>query len=187
MKKSENGGKTREKINKIVYVGLFSVFALALSYVERLIPLDLGVPGIKPGLANLATLVVLYTIGTGAAFSVAAVRICLAALLFGSPMSLLYSAAGGICSLSAMILLKKICRCGPLGSSSAAGAVHNAAQLCVAAAITKTAKIFSLLPVMLAVGAATGMLLGIIAATVIPRLSKIKDLPSKEDKNRLIH
>ena len=187
MEKFGSGGKNREKIKKIVYVGLFSVFALALSYIERLIPLDLGLPGIKPGLANLSTLIVLYTIGPGAAFSVAAVRICLAALLFGSPMSLVYSAVGGICSLAVMILLKKICRCGPLGSSCAAGAVHNAAQLCVAAAITNTAKIFSLLPVLLAVGAATGALLGIIAGILIPRLSKIKDLPSKEDKNRYIH
>ena len=45
---------------------MLTALALALSYMERLIPLQLLIPlpGIKLGLANLVTVFALYTLGT---------------------------------------------------------------------------------------------------------------------------
>ena len=44
---------------KTAYLGLFSAVAIILGYVESLIPVFAGIPGIKLGLANLAVLFIL--------------------------------------------------------------------------------------------------------------------------------
>ena len=38
---------------KVAFLGIFLALALIFSYVEMLIPIPLGVPGIKLGLANI--------------------------------------------------------------------------------------------------------------------------------------
>ncbi|MFQ8842335.1 MAG: Gx transporter family protein [Clostridium fessum] len=42
---------------------MMTALAFLLSYVETLIPINLGVPGVKLGLANLASIVSLYLLG----------------------------------------------------------------------------------------------------------------------------
>ncbi len=44
---------------KTAYLGLFSAVAIIFGYVESLIPVFAGIPGIKLGLANLAVLFIL--------------------------------------------------------------------------------------------------------------------------------
>ncbi len=44
--------------NKTAYFGVFTSLALILSYVETLIPISFGIPGIKLGLANLVIVIV---------------------------------------------------------------------------------------------------------------------------------
>ena len=46
---------------RTAYFGVFIALALILSYVETLIPISFGIPGIKLGLANLVIVIVLYT------------------------------------------------------------------------------------------------------------------------------
>ena len=45
--------------NRAAYFGVFTALALILSYVETLIPVQFGIPGIKLGLANLVVVIVL--------------------------------------------------------------------------------------------------------------------------------
>ena len=51
------------KTAKIVYTAITVSVALILSYVETLIPINFGIPGIKIGLANVVTVTVLYLFG----------------------------------------------------------------------------------------------------------------------------
>ena len=44
---------------KTAYLGLFSAVAIILGYVESLVPVFAGIPGIKLGLANLGVLFIL--------------------------------------------------------------------------------------------------------------------------------
>ncbi len=46
---------------KVAMAGMFTALAMIFSYVEVLIPISLGIPGIKLGLANLVVVVALYT------------------------------------------------------------------------------------------------------------------------------
>ena len=93
--------------NKTAYFGVFTSLALILSYVETLIPISFGIPGIKLGLANLVIVIVLYTYGGKEAFLLSATRILLSGFLFGNLSMILYSMAGGVFSLAIMVLLRK--------------------------------------------------------------------------------
>ena len=51
-----------KKTNKIVYIGLLVAQALVLHIIERMIPVPFVTPGAKLGLANLITVIALYTL-----------------------------------------------------------------------------------------------------------------------------
>ena len=54
---------------KVAMAGMFTALAMIFSYVEVLIPINLGIPGMKLGLANLVVVVALYTMGAPMAFA----------------------------------------------------------------------------------------------------------------------
>lgn len=46
------------------YFGMLLALSLIFSYLETLIPISFGIPGIKLGLANVVTVIILYYWGT---------------------------------------------------------------------------------------------------------------------------
>ena len=149
---------------------LLTALALVLSYIEFLLPISLGMPGIKIGFANIVVVLALYYLGTRYAFYINIARICLAALLFGSLTSALYALAGGLVSLGAMALLKKADKFSLTAVSATGGVLHNLAQVAVAALITRTPGIFGYFPVLLLAGAAAGIFNGIVSILVLRKL-----------------
>jgi heptaprenyl diphosphate synthase len=97
-----------KKTTKIAFLGMFITLALIASYVESLVPFYFGAPGIKLGLANLITVVLLYRSGWKDAAIVSVLRIALSGILFGNVFSILYSFCGAFLSLLAMCLLKRL-------------------------------------------------------------------------------
>ena len=93
--------------NKVAYFGVFTSLALIFSYVETLIPVNFGIPGVKLGLANLIIVTGLYKMRLSEVFLLSVVRVVLSGFIFGNYFSILYSLAGGILSLTVMALLKK--------------------------------------------------------------------------------
>ena len=53
---------------RVAYFGVFTALALIFSYIETLIPLQFGIPGVKLGLGNIVTLFALYALGPGRRF-----------------------------------------------------------------------------------------------------------------------
>ena len=149
---------------------LLTAAALILSYIESLLPVFPGVPGIKVGFANIAVVFALYRLGAQYALYVNIIRIAIAALLFGSLFSGLYALAGGLFSLLVMVLLKKAGVFSITGVSMAGGAAHNLAQLAVAAMIVRTPQIVLYLPILLIAGTAAGIFNGIICNLVLQKL-----------------
>ena len=161
--------------NKTAYFGVYIALALILSYVEALIPISFGVPGVKIGLANLIIVIVLYKSKRVAdAFIISIIRIILSGFMFGNMFAIIYSLAGGILSLLVMIFLKNKGSFSLVGVSIAGGVFHNIGQLIVAMIVVETYKISFYLPVLLITGLITGALIGIIAGEVLKR---IKDIP----------
>ena len=93
--------------SRVAYFGVFTALALIFSYVETLIPINFGIPGIKLGLANLIIIIALYKMSVKEAYVLSVVRVVLAGFIFGNLFSIIYSLAGGLLSLTVMTLLKK--------------------------------------------------------------------------------
>lgn len=156
--------------HKTAYLGMFLALALILSYVEALIPFHFGIPGVKLGLANLITVVMLYCAGAKEAFLISVLRIVLSGFLFGNPFSIIYSLSGGIFSFLAMLLLKKTQKLQVVPVSVIGGIFHNIGQLAVAAAVVENYNLIYYMPALLVAGFVTGFLIGVLAQEMIVRM-----------------
>ena len=160
--------------NRVALFGVFTALAMIFSYVESLIPIELGIPGVKLGLANLIIVIALYKMRLSEVFLLSIVRILLSGFLFGNYFSILYSLAGGLLSLAVMALLKKTGDFSVMGISMAGGVFHNVGQLVVAMMVVETFSVGYYLPVLLVAGLVTGFLIGVAAGEMLKRLVNIQ-------------
>ena len=160
--------------SRVAYFGVFTALALIFSYVETLIPVNLGIPGVKLGLANLIIVVALYKMRLSEAYLLSVVRVLLAGFIFGNYFSIIYSLAGGLLSLTVMALLKKWGGFSLQGISIAGGVFHNIGQLIVAAVVVETFSVTYYFPVLLVAGLLTGLVIGIDAEMMLKRLVNIQ-------------
>ncbi len=160
--------------SRVAYFGVFTALALIFSYVETLIPINFGVWGMKLGLANLIIVIALYKMGTGEAFLLSVVRVLLSGFLLGNYFSIIYSLAGAILSLSVMAGLKRAGGFSVIGVSISGGVFHNIGQLIVAMLVVETFSVIYYVPVLLAAGLVTGLLIGIAASEMLKRLKNLK-------------
>lgn len=160
---------------KTAYLGMLLAFALILSYIEAVLPLSFGIPGIKLGLANLAVVLALYLLGTGSALLLTIMKALLAGFMFGNMTMLLYSLAGALCSFLIMTWMKKSDRFHLPVVSAAGGVMHNIGQILVAYLTVKTYGILYYIPILILAGLVTGILIGITADLVKPYAQKIME------------
>ena len=158
---------------KTALTGMLVALAFVLSYIETLIPVNLGIPGAKLGLANLVVMVALYTLGTKEAFALSMVRILLTGLTFSSMAAMLYSFAGGILSFVVMVIAKKTKLFSATGVSVLGGIFHNAGQILVAMWVLDTSTLIYYFPVLAVTGIVSGTVIGLLAVMVIKRVSGV--------------
>lgn len=161
------------KPKKTAFLGLMLTLALVLGYVERLIPFNIGIAGVKIGLANIIVLLLLKHYGLGAAIMVNVLRIVIVNLLFGGVVSLAFSLLGGVLSTLAMYFMLKSKIFGEVGVSAVGGVVHNLGQTLAAALLLGTPSVLRLLPYLMLFGELSGILCGIAAKTLTRYLNKI--------------
>jgi heptaprenyl diphosphate synthase len=157
----------------MVLLALALALALALNGLERVLPVIL--PGVKPGLANVVSLLVLLFMGWRSAWAVLGLRIVIATVFFGGNMlSFACSSVGGGVSLTAMALLLKLFRDQiSLPAVSVAGAVvHNLGQLLVVAFLVRSVAVAGYLPVLLFSGVAAGFAVGLLASWLAGRIER---------------
>ena len=157
------------KTKRLTTLGLAVALALILSYVERLLPPLVSVPGVKVGLPNIVILFLLYRYGWKEAGCVSLVRLLLSAALFTGFAAFFYGLAGAILSLTGAALLKRTDRFSPLGVSVAGGVLHNLGQIALAALILDSGYLFAYLPVLLLSGTLAGAVVGLLAGILIRR------------------
>lgn len=161
------------KTKKIAYLGLLIALAFVFSYIEFLIPVNLGIPGAKLGLANLVIIVALYTINEKDAFVLSMIRIVLVGFTFANLASMLYSLAGGILSFFTMVLAKRSKKLSLTGVSVIGGIFHNVGQIIIAICVVKTASLIYYLPVLMVAGITAGVAIGILGSMVTKRIRKM--------------
>ena len=167
-------GETMAK--KVAYMGMLTALAFVFSYLEFLLPVNVGIPGVKLGLANLVVIVALYTMGIREACTLSLVRIVLTGFTFGNPASMIYSLAGGALSLLVMLGAQKIKLFSVTGVSVLGGVFHNVGQILVAILVVENASLMYYLPVLIFTGTVAGAVIGVVAALLIKHL---KDLIRK--------
>ena len=148
--------------------------ALALSYTERFIPLQLIVPlpGIKLGLANIVTLVALYLFKTKYAYMIQIPRCVLGAVFGGGITGLLFSLCGGVLALAVMAQTRKCALFSVYGVSIFGAAALNVGQILAYMVLMNSVYIGSYLPYLLVVAVFTGLLTGGACAGVLRVLPK---------------
>ena len=146
-------------------------FAMVLSYLESRIPTFVAIPGIKVGLANIAVIFALYKFGIKEAVTISLVRVFLISLLFGTPVSLIYSLSGATLSLSCMLLLKTLTPLTEVGVSVAGGIMHNVGQIIAASILLSTNVVVYYLPFLILSGTIAGIAVGVVSALLVKRVN----------------
>ena len=155
---------------KTAQLGVYIALAMILSYVESLIPFSFGVPGIKLGLTNVVTVIMMYTYGIPGALGVAVLRAVLSGFMFGNAFSIIYSVAGCVLSFIFMYILKNTNHFAIISVSAAGGVMHNVGQLIVAANVVKTYSVIYYAPVLIIAGVFTGIIIGIVSDEIVKRI-----------------
>ncbi|WP_031517324.1 Gx transporter family protein [Desulfofalx alkaliphila] len=156
---------------RLVLISLFVALAMALNIFERAIYIP-SHPGVKLGLANVITLLSILLLGWKDAFYVVFIRCTLGALLFGNPISFLFSITGGLLSALVMVLLwELLTKYVSIVNISMVGAVtHNIGQLLVASLIMQDFSVYTLLPILMISALITGYVVGLITNHVYKSL-----------------
>lgn len=162
-----------KKAKTVTKYAVIITLALAISYIEARLPSFIAIPGIKLGLTNSVVLSVLYLFGEKKAFAVNFLRIVLVSLLFGSPVGLIYSAAGGMISTTTMVFMKRVNKFSIVTVSITGGITHNVGQIIVAMFLLNTVSVGWYLPLLFLSGLLSGAAVGILSAILCSRLKKI--------------
>ena len=144
--------------------------AIGLSLIDAAIPMPL--PGIKPGLANIVTLIVLARYGWAAAAWVSGLRVIAGGLLLGQLFSpgFFLSLAGALSSLGILALAVRlpVRFFGPVSWSLLAAFAHLAGQLLLARLwLLPHDGLFYLLPFFAVAALVSGLVNGLIAARML--------------------
>lgn len=151
-------------LKKLTALALYTTLSLAVYAIESAIPPLVPLPGIKLGLANIITLILLQQESGRDAFLVLVARLLLSTLLFGQVLSLLYSLAGGSLSFAIMYIANRLLQKKfPFLTGALGGLFHNLGQLLTAFAVTATAGVFAYAPYLAVSGILTGLFTGFCA------------------------
>lgn len=167
--------RTQLHIKKLVISALLVSLGIGLQIAESMIPLPINLPGGKLGLANIVTVILLYTFDIKTALICAVMRAFLGSLLYGGVSGAVYSVAGAVFASVMMNAAMRMSR-GALTETgiSVIGAVsHNIAQVSVACVIMSNVWIYTYLPILGIASCITGAFTGYASRYAIKYLGKL--------------
>lgn len=174
-----------EKTRKYLFISLLVAQGVVLGLLENMIPYPLAfAPGAKLGLANLITVISLFTMCKRESFLLICLRLLLTTLLGGTISTFLYSASGAFLSYLGMLLVKKL---GPqrvsiIGISAAGGFLHNVGQLVVAAWIAQSWSVMLYLPILSFIGILSGIVIGMAANYLLKHVKTLREFQMNYEK-----
>ena len=164
-----------KKVQQVALSGLLTSLMLVFGFIERQFPLPVPVPGIKLGLANSVLHYALYMLGIRQTIVLMLLKSLMSWLIYMNLSAMLYSFAGGVLSVAAMILVSRMKGVSPIGVSALGAVFFNIGQILMAAWVLGTPQlIVTYLPVLMVSGVLTGILTGVIAKLVMKHLRAMK-------------
>ena len=160
---------------KIILIGLYISIALMFNIFENYLPTKFILPGAKLGLANIITVLSLYTLNKSDTFLIIVIRVILGSIFGGGLSSFLYSFSGAVLSFFAMntvmILFKN--RISVIGVSVTGAYFHSVGQILMSVIILSNIRMFIYLPSLLFASIITGIFIGYVVSFLLNRKSVI--------------
>ncbi|WP_103083452.1 Gx transporter family protein [Tetragenococcus halophilus] len=172
-------------LRKIIFISLLIAQGVVLGLIENMIPYPFAfAPGAKLGLANLITIIALFTMSKKDSFLLVCLRLILTTLLGGTLSTFLYSMSGAMLSYFGMLLVKKI---GPkyvsiIGISATGGFMHNVGQLLTASFIAQTWSVLLYLPILSFLVILSGIAIGIAANYLLRRVDTLRRFQNEHEQ-----
>lgn len=164
---------------RLCLLGLLTAISLIVFIIENALPPLPVFPYIKLGLANTITLFVLFLRKKGGIADcvlISVVRIVLGSVITGQPMTMVFSFAGALLSLIAVIGGRKIFDGRLVPVVSVMGAIaHNIGQLLVAVLVYGSMSMAYYLPFLIIGGTACGAVTGVAAMLLLKYHPKFID------------
>lgn len=166
------------------HIARMAAIALGLTIIENAIPSPL--PGVKPGLANIVTLIVLARYGWRMAAWVSLLRVVAGSLLFGNFLSpgFFLSFAGAVCSLLVLVFVQHLPSrwFGSVSHSIYAAFAHISGQMLVVYLwLIPHAGIAYLIPIFATAALIFGTVNGLVAASFMDNVS----VSNKKTENKI--
>ncbi|MGL4972076.1 MAG: Gx transporter family protein [Culicoidibacterales bacterium] len=165
-----------QSLQKLSEFALLLAMACVIQFFETLMPLPIPIPGVKLGLANCMTLLVLYRYGSKRAWQFVLARVIIVSLISGTFLSVPFwlSCGGAIISLGFMTSLYKWRFFSIIGVSIMGAIGHSLGQVLAVQVLLQIPQVIIYLPILLAVSLLTGSLIGWIAWQLLPLIERRK-------------
>lgn len=152
------------RTKRLTILAIFTTIALTIFVIEAALPALVPIPGVKLGLANIVTLVLLLNYEPFDAFLVLIMRVFLSGFFAGQMISILYSLAGGILCFLAMYFINRLLHKRYIFLTSIIGAVfHNLGQVLIACLLIQVRAVMIYFPILMTSGILTGLFTGLAA------------------------
>jgi len=160
----------------MVLLALFIAMASVLHVVESWLPLPLPVPGIKLGLANIVSLIIIVMFGWRDAIYVSILRVFLASLfggiLLGPAFAMSLSGAIGSIALMAYAYHHWHPTFSVIGISIIGAVIHNVVQIMVAALLVSSVTLLWYLPYLILFALPTGLATGMTTSYFLAKVPR---------------
>ena len=147
--------------------------SLILGYIEAILPINIGLMGVKIGLSNIVTLICLKVLDIKWTLIINVLRLIILGILFSNLVRFLISVSGFVLSFVLMCIAMKCFNFSMIVTSIIGGVSHNIGQVIAVAFITKNMGIYNLLYIYIGLGAVSGLIIGIISNLCYKSIKKV--------------
>ena len=163
----------RFNTKRVALCGLLLAMMLILGWVEKQIPTPH--PAIKLGLSNSVLIFAVYMLDIPTAYVLMVFKVFLSNVLFGSlGVTFAMGFAGGLASLTAMVLISRIKGMLPVTVSILGGVMHMVGQILMALLIANTPGLLTVLPFLMLSGLVCGAITGVCADRVMKYMKRMR-------------
>lgn len=170
--KADNRSQSRrlaDKSKNVALCGILLALSAAISAMESLIPLPLG---IKPGISNLPVMFAMSSIGGKYGFAVCFLK-SVFVLMTRGVSAFFMSLTGGILSYIIMLFLYRKTNVSIMLMSVFGALMHNFGQLSAASIIMSSFSVFGYSPVMIISGCIAGIITGTMLKLLFNAMHRI--------------
>ena len=161
-----------KKAKKVSLLSIMLALILVIGLLEKIIPFDSVVPGVKLGLSNAVVLISVYIFDFSSSFILVFLKCVLIFLVTGNMTSFIYSLSGSLLSFFVMFFLVRLTKnkLSPVGISVAGAFCHNLGQIFAAAFLMGSINVVNYLPILAISGVVTGIIVGFTVKYSLPHI-----------------